>query len=119
MYAFMFSLKSSFRMIDMNCSVEMAHRTKLISLDHWFAINHPFQTLLIPPQDLKNWEPKRVGVLVLYVFVMMFSCQRMYIAIRAPYLDRERRELTEAYMEALIPEPSPINIRRYMHFLLC
>ncbi|OAY48673.1 ATP-dependent zinc metalloprotease FTSH 12, chloroplastic isoform X3 [Manihot esculenta] len=64
-------------------------------------------------KDLKNWEPKRVGVLVLYVFVMMFSCQRMYIAIRAPYLDRERRELTEAYMEALIPEPSPINIRRF------
>ncbi|KAJ9164490.1 hypothetical protein P3X46_024062 [Hevea brasiliensis] len=64
-------------------------------------------------KDIKNWEPKRVGVLVLYVFFMIFSCQRMYIAIRAPYLDRERRELTEAYMEALIPEPSPINIRRF------
>ncbi|KAG6790806.1 hypothetical protein POTOM_006974 [Populus tomentosa] len=43
----------------------------------------------------------------------MFACQRIYVAIRAPFLDQERRELTEAYMEALIPEPSPINIRKY------
>ncbi|EEF48759.1 Cell division protein ftsH, putative [Ricinus communis] len=64
-------------------------------------------------KDFKNWQPKRVGVLVLYVFVMMFSCQRMYVAIRAPFLDRERRQLTEAYMEALIPEPSPINVRKF------
>ncbi|KAG6773939.1 hypothetical protein POTOM_021284 [Populus tomentosa] len=35
----------------------------------------------------------------------MFACQRIYVAIRAPFLDQERRELTEAYMEALIPEP--------------
>ncbi|KAJ6718247.1 ATP-DEPENDENT PROTEASE [Salix purpurea] len=43
----------------------------------------------------------------------MFSCQRIYVAIRAPFLDQERRELTEAYMEALIPEPTPINIRKF------
>ncbi|KDP25069.1 hypothetical protein JCGZ_22604 [Jatropha curcas] len=64
-------------------------------------------------KDFKNWEPKRVGVLFLYAFVMAFSCQRIYVAIRAPYLDRERRELTEAYMEALIPEPSPINVKKF------
>ncbi|KAL9352025.1 hypothetical protein Peur_054705 [Populus x canadensis] len=64
-------------------------------------------------KDLKNWEPKRVGALLLYIFAVMFSCQRIYVAIRAPFLDQERRELTEAYMEALIPEPSPINIRKF------
>lgn len=64
-------------------------------------------------KDFKNWEPKRVGALLLYIFAVMFSCQRIYVAIRAPFLDQERRELTEAYMEALIPEPSPINIRKF------
>ncbi|XP_011013846.1 PREDICTED: ATP-dependent zinc metalloprotease FTSH 12, chloroplastic [Populus euphratica] len=64
-------------------------------------------------KDFKNWEPKRVGALLLYIFAVMFSCQRIYGAIRAPFLDQERRELTEAYMEALIPEPSPINIRKF------
>lgn len=64
-------------------------------------------------KDFKNWEPKRVGALLLYIFAVMFACQRIYVAIRAPFLDQERRELTEAYMEALIPEPSPINIRKF------
>lgn len=64
-------------------------------------------------KDFKNWEPKRVGALLLYIFAVMFACQRIYVAIRAPFLDQEKRELTEAYMEALIPEPSPINIRKF------
>lgn len=64
-------------------------------------------------KDFKNWEPKRVGALLLYIFAVMFACQRIYVAIRGPFLDQERRELTEAYMEALIPEPSPINIRKF------
>lgn len=64
-------------------------------------------------KDFKNWEPKRVGALLLYIFAVMFACQIIYVAIRAPFLDQEKRELTEAYMEALIPEPSPINIRKF------
>ncbi|XP_028801924.1 ATP-dependent zinc metalloprotease FTSH 12, chloroplastic isoform X1 [Neltuma alba] len=64
-------------------------------------------------KDLKNWEAKRIGVLVLYALVVAFSCRGIYVAVRAPYLNRQRKELTEAYMEALIPEPSPINIRRF------
>lgn len=32
--------------------------------------------------------------------------------VRAPIVNRQRKELTEAYMEALIPEPSPTNIRK-------
>lgn len=34
------------------------------------------------------------------------------MAIQAPILNRQRKELTEAYMEALIPEPSPSNIKK-------
>lgn len=63
-------------------------------------------------QDIKNWEVKRIGVLILYLLVTIFSCQRIYMAVRAPLLDREKRELTEAYMEALIPEPTPTNVKR-------
>lgn len=63
-------------------------------------------------QDLKNWEVKRIGVLMLYILVTVISCQGIYKAIRAPLIDRERRELGEAYMEALIPEPSPTNVRK-------
>ncbi|CAK9174997.1 unnamed protein product [Ilex paraguariensis] len=64
-------------------------------------------------KDVKNWEPKRVGALILYVFVVVFSCQRVYMAFRAPLIDRERKEITEEYMEALIPEPTPTNVRKY------
>ncbi|GFQ08519.1 ATP-dependent zinc metalloprotease ftsh 12 chloroplastic [Phtheirospermum japonicum] len=64
-------------------------------------------------KDIKNWEPKRLGVLALYIFVMIFSCRSVYKAVRAPIIERERRELTEAYMDALIPEPTPTNVRRY------
>ncbi|CAA2960730.1 ATP-dependent zinc metalloprotease FTSH 12, chloroplastic [Olea europaea subsp. europaea] len=64
-------------------------------------------------KDVKSWEPKRVGVLVLYAFVMIFSYQRIRMAIRAPIIARERKELAEAYMEALIPEPTPTNVRKF------
>ncbi|OVA12409.1 Peptidase M41 [Macleaya cordata] len=65
-------------------------------------------------EDLKNWEPKRIGALILYMFVVIISCQKMYMAFRAPRLDRrEKEELTEAYMEAVVPEPSPSNIKRF------
>ncbi|KAL3627120.1 ATP-dependent zinc metalloprotease FTSH 12, chloroplastic [Castilleja foliolosa] len=64
-------------------------------------------------KDIKNWEPKRLGALVLYLFVMMFSCRSVYMAVSAPIIERERRELTEAYMDALIPEPTPTNVKRY------
>ncbi|KAL2467036.1 ATP-dependent zinc metalloprotease FTSH 12 [Abeliophyllum distichum] len=64
-------------------------------------------------KDVKDWDPKRVGVLVLYAFVMIFSCQRIRMAIRAPIIESERKELAEAYMEALIPEPTPTNVRKF------
>ncbi|KAL6514041.1 ATP-dependent zinc metalloprotease FTSH 12, chloroplastic [Orobanche hederae] len=64
-------------------------------------------------KDIKSWEPKRLGVLVLYIFVTIFSCRSMYKAVRAPIIERERMEMTEAYMDALIPEPTPTNVRRF------
>jgi hypothetical protein len=63
-------------------------------------------------KDHKTWEPKRIGALILYIFVAIISYKGIYVAIRAPYKNRQRKELTEAYMEALIPEPSPSNIRK-------
>ncbi|KAK4398751.1 ATP-dependent zinc metalloprotease FTSH 12, chloroplastic [Sesamum angolense] len=64
-------------------------------------------------KDIKNWEPKRLGVLLLYICVTIFSCQSIYKAVRAPIIERERRELAEAYMDALIPEPTPTNVRKF------
>ncbi|TQE08799.1 hypothetical protein C1H46_005647 [Malus baccata] len=64
-------------------------------------------------KDLKTWESKSVAASIFYVFITLVSCQRIYIAIRAPLQNRQRKELTEAYMEAVIPEPSPINVRRF------
>ncbi|RDY07466.1 ATP-dependent zinc metalloprotease FTSH 12, chloroplastic, partial [Mucuna pruriens] len=61
----------------------------------------------------KDWEPMRIGALVLYIFVVAFACRGVYVAIQAPFQNRLKKELTEAYMEALIPEPSPTNIRRF------
>lgn len=67
---------------------------------------------LICFQDIKNWEPKRFGLLVVYIFVTIFSGVSVYKAIRGPIVEREKRELTEAYMDALIPEPTPTNVRK-------
>ncbi|WKA13432.1 hypothetical protein VitviT2T_030730 [Vitis vinifera] len=64
-------------------------------------------------KDLKNWEAKRIGALILYTFVVIISFRGIYLAFQAPRLDRQRKEVTEAYMEALIPEPSPSNIRKF------
>ncbi|MED6144837.1 ATP-dependent zinc metalloprotease FTSH 12, chloroplastic [Stylosanthes scabra] len=64
-------------------------------------------------KNVNSWDPKRVGVLALYIVVAAFCCKGIYVAIQAPYVNRQREELTEAYMEALIPEPSPTNIRRF------
>ncbi|XP_049385277.1 ATP-dependent zinc metalloprotease FTSH 12, chloroplastic [Solanum stenotomum] len=64
-------------------------------------------------KDVKKWDSKRVGVFILYIIVTVCSCQKIYMAIRAPIINRERKELTEAYMEALIPEPTPANVKRF------
>ncbi|KAL1205616.1 ATP-dependent zinc metalloprotease FTSH 12 [Cardamine amara subsp. amara] len=64
-------------------------------------------------KDIKNWDSKRVAALVIYAFALLFSCQRVYVAVQAPRIERERRELTESFMDSLIPEPSPGNIEKF------
>lgn len=67
-------------------------------------------------QDVDSWDPTRVGVLGIYVLVTIVACQRMFMAVRAPFVNRQVKEVSEAYMEALIPEPSPANIQKYVLF---
>ncbi|KAI3755978.1 hypothetical protein L1987_55789 [Smallanthus sonchifolius] len=64
-------------------------------------------------KDVNNWDPTRVGVLAVYLLVMIILCQRIFMAVRAPFVNRQVKEVSEAYMEALIPEPTPTNIRKY------
>ncbi|KAJ0256660.1 ATP-dependent zinc metalloprotease FTSH 12 [Hirschfeldia incana] len=64
-------------------------------------------------KDIKNWDTRRVAALIIYAIAVLFSCQRVYVAVQAPRIERERRELTESFMEALIPEPSPDNIDKF------
>lgn len=64
-------------------------------------------------KDVEKWEFKRVGALVLYIIIVTISCRRVLVAFKT-HVDRQgRKELAEAYMEALIPEPSSANIRRF------
>lgn len=63
-------------------------------------------------QDIKNWDSRRLGALLLYVVVLVVSCQSVFKAVRAPIIEREKRELAEAYMDALIPEPTPTNVKK-------
>ncbi|XP_042461224.1 ATP-dependent zinc metalloprotease FTSH 12, chloroplastic-like isoform X2 [Zingiber officinale] len=64
-------------------------------------------------KDIKKWEPRRIGVLLLYVITVSVSCRKFYVALTSHINHQSKRELTEAYMEALIPEPSPANVRRF------
>ncbi|XP_024629392.1 ATP-dependent zinc metalloprotease FTSH 12, chloroplastic isoform X1 [Medicago truncatula] len=64
-------------------------------------------------KNVKNWEPRRIGALVLYIFVVAFACRGVFVAIQAPFLNHQRKESTEAYMEVLIPAPTPTNIRKF------
>ncbi|XP_042519393.1 ATP-dependent zinc metalloprotease FTSH 12, chloroplastic isoform X2 [Macadamia integrifolia] len=64
-------------------------------------------------REFRDWEPKRIGVLIIYAFITIISCQKIYVALKTHRLLRESKVLTEAYMEALIPEPSPSNVRKF------
>ncbi|CAN6444018.1 unnamed protein product [Victoria cruziana] len=64
-------------------------------------------------KDLRNWSPRRIGILMLYVFVAAFSFHKTYLALRLLDGHQKRRQSAEAYMEALIPEPSEVNIRKF------
>ncbi|KAL0306099.1 UNVERIFIED_CONTAM: ATP-dependent zinc metalloprotease FTSH 12, chloroplastic [Sesamum radiatum] len=55
---------------------------------------------------------ERVNSELLPQFVSWNKWER-WKAVRAPIIERERRELAEAYMDALIPEPTPTNVRKF------
>lgn len=63
-------------------------------------------------QDVKVWKPYRIGVLVLYLIAIVVSSRKIYTVLQAPRIAQEKKELMEAYMEALIPNPTPTNVRR-------
>lgn len=63
-------------------------------------------------KDVKVWKPYRIGVLVLYLIAIVVSSRKIYTVLQAPRIAQEKKELMEAYMEALIPNPTPTNVRR-------
>lgn len=63
-------------------------------------------------KDVRSWEPKRFGALLLYLIAVLVSSQKIYSGLQAPRIAQEKKELMEAYMEALIPDPTPSNVRR-------
>ncbi|KAL9227066.1 hypothetical protein vseg_002803 [Gypsophila vaccaria] len=63
-------------------------------------------------KDVRSWEPKRIGALLLYIIVVTVSSRKIYAVCRAPRIAQEKQELTDAFMEALIPEPTPTNVRQ-------
>ncbi|XP_020084791.1 ATP-dependent zinc metalloprotease FTSH 12, chloroplastic-like isoform X3 [Ananas comosus] len=64
-------------------------------------------------QDIAKWQPRRVGALFLYIIIVSMSFWKSYAAIATRIDHQRRRELTEAFMEALIPEPTPANVRKF------
>ncbi|KAM0951718.1 putative peptidase M41, AAA+ ATPase domain, ATPase, AAA-type, core, AAA ATPase, AAA+ lid [Dioscorea sansibarensis] len=64
-------------------------------------------------KDVQKWESNRTWVLLLYISIVAIFCQRIYGTIRNHLYQQSKKELTEAYMEALIPEPSRANIRKF------
>ncbi|PKA62832.1 ATP-dependent zinc metalloprotease FTSH 12, chloroplastic [Apostasia shenzhenica] len=63
-------------------------------------------------KELNKWQLNRIGAFILYAIVLTVSIRQTYIAIRSHAYRQSRNELTEAYMEALIPDPTPANVRR-------
>ncbi|GKG29721.1 hypothetical protein Tco_0419619, partial [Tanacetum coccineum] len=62
--------------------------------------------------DMSSWDPTRVGVFAIYAFLTLLSFQKIYTAVRAPFLNRQAQQVSQSYMDALIPEPTPANIQK-------
>ncbi|XP_074296208.1 ATP-dependent zinc metalloprotease FTSH 12, chloroplastic-like isoform X2 [Silene latifolia] len=63
-------------------------------------------------KDINTWEPKRLAALLLYIFAILLSFHKLYAAFQAPRIAQDRKQLTDAYMEALIPLPTPDNLTK-------
>ncbi|XP_020574071.1 ATP-dependent zinc metalloprotease FTSH 12, chloroplastic [Phalaenopsis equestris] len=64
-------------------------------------------------KELNKWEPKRIGAFILYSIIITISCRRIYVTFASNAYQQSRKELTEAYMEALIPEPTAANVKMF------
>ncbi|GAB2286567.1 hypothetical protein Dimus_020964 [Dionaea muscipula] len=63
-------------------------------------------------KDIRSWEPKRIGALALYTIAFVASCWKIHATFEASRISLARKELMEAYMDTLIPEPTPTNVRK-------
>ncbi|GMH10683.1 hypothetical protein Nepgr_012524 [Nepenthes gracilis] len=63
-------------------------------------------------KDIRSWELKRIGALILYTIAVTVSFQKIYAAFQASRISHARKDLMEAYMDALIPEPTLTNVRK-------
>ncbi|XP_024524522.1 ATP-dependent zinc metalloprotease FTSH 12, chloroplastic [Selaginella moellendorffii] len=61
----------------------------------------------------KKLDAQHIGALVLYLLLVIGSFRGLYVAATTPRLSkREAKELTEAYLEATIPEPTLENVHK-------
>ncbi|KAH0454294.1 hypothetical protein IEQ34_016218 [Dendrobium chrysotoxum] len=64
-------------------------------------------------KEVNKWEPKRIGAFILYSIIITISCRRIYANFTSYAYRQSRKDLTEAFMEALIPEPTPANVKKF------
>lgn len=63
-------------------------------------------------QDVKKWNARRIGALVLYGLLVGASVRGVYSTVRNFRLDQTEEKLGEAYLEAVIPEPTKENLEK-------
>lgn len=61
-------------------------------------------------QDVKKWNARRVGALILYGLLVGASVRGVHSTLRNFRLGQTEQKLGEAYMEAVIPEPTEKNL---------
>ncbi|KAJ3698854.1 hypothetical protein LUZ61_002559 [Rhynchospora tenuis] len=100
--------------LDLNKASEVAARAKAALERFWVQVLPEFieWNRWERWKEIEHLEPRRVGALILYTIVGAVLLNRSYAALTYGRTLRRQRELTDAYMEALIPEPSPANIRK-------
>ncbi|KAH6557468.1 hypothetical protein KP509_1Z112600 [Ceratopteris richardii] len=60
-------------------------------------------------KDVKRWDVQRYGALILYALLAASCLRVIHIFFIQP---RRMEELTQAYMESIIPDPSPHNVKK-------
>lgn len=60
-------------------------------------------------KDVKGWDAQRFGALVVYILVAAASLRGLHIIFVKP---RIVKQLANSYMEAVIPDPTPQNLKK-------